>query len=108
MLGSVHESKPSDEGDLDPRALAAVAVASGLMVLAIGLGMLLTGSDTGTAESTPIVPAPSRPATMVRPSLAPIAVAPPGIALPPAVDAGDGAPLLPAPPHPVELPILLP
>lgn len=86
MLGSVHESTPADEGDIDPRALGTVALASGLMVLAIGAGVLLTRSgDTGAAESTPTVAPPrnTAPALVIRVPQAPVAGVPTVVGVPP-------------------------
>ncbi|MGV9412873.1 hypothetical protein ACWDOP_23435 [Nocardia sp. NPDC003693] len=109
MLGSVHESTPADEGDIDPRALGTVALASGLMVLAIGAGVLLTRSgDTGAAESTPTVAPPrnTAPALVIRVPQAPVAGVPTVVGVPPVagippvagVPPVDGVPPVLAPP----------
>ncbi|MFB7718027.1 hypothetical protein [Nocardia sp. NPDC056100] len=75
MLGSPRQSDSAHEGDLDPRGLAAVVLVSGLMVLAIGAGMLLTRSGDTDANPVRGVLDPSR-TSMYHPPAAPAAVAP--------------------------------
>lgn len=54
MLGSVEPERPSSTGDITPRSLGAVALVSGLMVLAIGAGLLLTtASDKSETPGSP-------------------------------------------------------
>lgn len=94
MLDSAREPQEAHEGDINPRALAVVAVVSGLMALAIGAGMLLTGSDDSTtAEVQPVHRAPVQhhPPKPHLPS-APAAAAPPAGAIPPAAVAPPAAP----------------
>ncbi|MEV6064952.1 hypothetical protein AB0L82_00225 [Nocardia sp. NPDC052001] len=76
MLGSPRQSDSAHEGDLDPRGLAAVVLVSGLMVLAIGAGMLLTRSGDTDANPVRGVLDPSR-TSMYHPPAAPAAVVPP-------------------------------
>ncbi|WP_330183041.1 hypothetical protein OHB26_04865 [Nocardia sp. NBC_01503] len=122
MLGSPQESHPAYEGDIDPRGLAVVVAVSGLMVLAIGLGMLLTGSgEVGAADPAPARSVPTHQrGSILHPPAAPAA------AVPPAKSASANPPATPAPapsavsnispaqvyppaqPHPVEAPVLLP
>ncbi|MRH90878.1 hypothetical protein GFY24_26145 [Nocardia sp. SYP-A9097] len=118
MLGSPQESHPVQEGDLDPRGLAAVVVVSGLMVLAIGAGMLLTGSgESGAADPAPRrsvathqrAPLPHPPAGPANAPVAPAkgpAASPKGP--PVAADVYPARVHPPATPHPVEAPVLSP
>ncbi|WP_067574699.1 hypothetical protein [Nocardia acidivorans] len=117
MLGSPQESHPAHEGDIDPRGLAVVVAVSGLMVLAIGAGMLLTRSgDIGAADPAPArgVPTQQRPHLPAAPAAAvpPVKTAPtnrPGTPAPSAVSNISPAQVYPpALPHQVELPVLLP
>ncbi|MEV6774195.1 hypothetical protein AB0N05_36720 [Nocardia sp. NPDC051030] len=108
MLGSVEDVRSSREGDINPRSLAVVVLISGLMTLAIGAGMLLTGSgDSGQSANPPGSPEFSKSRTREerfavppQPVVAPapaanVVPAPPNIVLPP------------VPPHAVQVPVIV-
>ncbi|WP_067827998.1 hypothetical protein [Nocardia inohanensis] len=123
MLGSVEPERPSGTGDIDPRSLGVVVLVSGLMVLAVGGGMLLTASgDEGRPASPPAgsesideqrVPASRLPAGAADPASVPT-----GAVVPRSPNGPVGAapvptspPPIPAPtpavPHPVERPVVI-
>ncbi|WP_067715408.1 hypothetical protein [Nocardia yamanashiensis] len=130
MLGSVEPERPSSTGDITPRSLGAVVLVSGLMVLAIGAGLLLTtasdrGGDSnrpGDSETIDDRRLPDSPAGVANPAGAPASGT---VGVPSGGAAGaviPGAPVVPsgvapvspvtppgpAAPHPVEIPVVIP
>lgn len=103
MLGNVDQMNLHDDGDADgdisPRSLGMVAAVAAGLALAVGGGMLLTGTGTHCVADKAVVnvvhPRYDKPAV---PDASPANQVPP----PPAAPA-----IVPAPPHPVDVQVLI-
>ncbi|QLY30628.1 hypothetical protein [Nocardia huaxiensis] len=96
MLGTPDMSGP--DGDLNPRSLAAVVAISGLMVLAIGAGMLLTGTGDhpSTIGSEPRTRTTHTATPSPPPGAGPVVTAPPAPARVPAAEIPVAPPVIPS------------
>ncbi|MEU1209579.1 hypothetical protein [Nocardia sp. NPDC005825] len=125
MLGTADDIR-RDTGDLDPRRLGQVLLAAVLMAAGIGVGVLITSSAEGPVADTSVVNVPRlrhdphAPAQRP-PNIAPAGQVPPAPSQParsqapnPPVSAPLPTPvwarpttLRPAPPRPVDVPVVI-
>ncbi|AYF74319.1 hypothetical protein D7D52_11090 [Nocardia yunnanensis] len=95
-----------DDGDLDPRRLAAVLLVAAALAAGVGAGMWITTAERPVAETSVVnVPRPRHDRVTPPPAGATAPSARTGPGQSPSEPLGE-QPVAPAPPHPVDVPVL--